>query len=153
MLSIGELRIILVDQADEEIRKIDIFTETRLATSEYLKDGVASARLNALREELVAEVREALRFNLENLKVELETLSSTETFDFHTLFRQFCFTQSFGERLCLVCIDRFLPQDQIEMIQKLVTTSRDAILPFTYLNTRESYLQFLDEKTLDHEVR
>jgi hypothetical protein len=114
---------------------------------------VASARLNAIREELIVEVKETLDFNLENLKVKMQTLPSTQATDFHAIFRHFCFTLFLEERLYLISIDHFLSQDQIGMIQTLVTTNIYEMKQLTYIDLKVLHLQFFKEWNPDYKVR
>jgi hypothetical protein len=130
----GENRKILSDQADEEIRKVDIHTEKLLALTEYLNDEAKSARLNANRELLIAEIRQTLRLNLEHLD-ELDNNGST--LDPNVLFKHFCFIIVFKNHLRLVFPDRCLSEKQIALVQTLVSVFQSSNNSSVLLDTIE----------------
>jgi hypothetical protein len=143
MSSKGVQRMILSDQADEEICKIDLITEKLLASPEYLNDEEKSARLNAQRECLIAEIRETLRLNMVHL--DKDPLATTQAPEMHMLFKHFCYTIMHKGQVRLVSTDTYMSPKQVTLVQTLV----DSIVRkeiFEWPKEREQYHSVLTSR-------
>jgi hypothetical protein len=119
MCSKGVKRVTLSDQADEEICKIDLATEKLLASPEYLKDAEKSARLNAQREYLIAEIKKTYELNLLNLNEQTDDfLAASQTPD--KLFNQFRYIIEHNDLVRLVRTDTYITPKQVDLLQKIL---------------------------------
>jgi hypothetical protein len=141
-VSKGEMRLILSDQTDEEIRKIDLFTESLLAKN--LENEEATARLNAQRNRLIEEARKIMQLNIQHLDKIYDTLTLTaQAVDIIALLRR-CFVLNYKDLLRLVVTDNFLADKQIELLQIIVSSAEKSTAK---IYSRELMLSFFTEAT------
>jgi hypothetical protein len=116
---IGKFRLKITDYFDSVINEIDLFTETLLKAN--FDDETEANILNETRNELLNQVKEIEKVNLNHLNENRDALLDDQT---ENVFVEFCFVLQFDQYdIRLIITDKFLPPNEVTHLKSVFLNS------------------------------